>query len=355
MKIPPISLIIKDFESLKNRVKLLTSKEVSEIILMQTIEGHAHNGHGEFNGRKFVDTTLNDIVFALGYDQFAIRNARQGLIDEIYNFVNRLLNGEKIFRLINNKGEPILRVPIFKDLEINSKDVLLGLYLGGLMDDYDTRKEVEKIYNIEIGGGRNYLVDFEVMEKLNIDAEYLAHEDNEDKMEYYRNVGMLLDIKEDDYEKFLFHPSIRFQYIRHKKGTGVSDDLAVLFGGKLYSKSVALGLYLADSIDTLDKYVTKFYEQDYKLAKIIEESGILTINKEEIYKFLYLITNPYKDYPDSSQRYFLEINDKYNITPLEAHLMFIDNFKPPEFEVAFERESNYVLYNYVEEKLKSVW
>jgi len=354
MKIPPVGLIIKDFESLKKKVKLLTSLEVSEIILMQTIEGHAHNGHGEFNGKKFVDTTMNDIVFALGLDQFAIRNARQGLIDEIYDFTDRVIKGEKINRLLNKNGEPLLRVPIFNNIEIEPKDVLIGLYLGGHMDDYDTRKEVEKIYNIEIGGGKNYLVDFKVMEELNIDGEYLAHENNEDKMEYYKKVGMLLDINEDDYEKFLYHPSIRFQYIRQKKGAGVSDDLAVIFGGKLFTESVALGVYLADAIDTLDKYTTKFYEQDYNLAKIIEQSGIIKVSKEDLYKFVYLITNPYKDYPDSSQRYFLEINEKYNITPLESHLMFIEGLKPPEFEVAFERESNYVIYNYVEEKLKSV-
>lgn len=354
MKIPPVGLIIKDFESLKKKVKLLTSLEVSEIILMQTIEGHAHNGHGEFNGKKFVDTTMNDIVFALGLDQFAIRNARQGLIDEIYDFTDRVIKGEKINRLLNKNGEPLLRVPIFNNIEIEPKDVLIGLYLGGHMDDYDTRKEVEKIYNIEIGGGKNYLVDFKVMEELNIDGEYLAHENNEDKMEYYKKVGMLLDINEDDYEKFLYHPSIRFQYIRQKKGAGVSDDLAVIFGGKLFTESVALGVYLADAIDTLDKYTTKFYEQDYNLAKIIEQSGIIKVSKEDLYKFIYLITNPYKDYPDSSQRYFLEINEKYNITPLESHLMFIEGLKPPEFEVAFERESNYVIYNYVEEKLKSV-
>ena len=354
MKIPPVGLIIKDFESLKKKVKLLTSLEVSEIILMQTIEGHAHNGHGEFNGKKFVDTTMNDIVFALGLDQFAIRNARQGLIDEIYDFTDRVIKGEKINRLLNKNGEPLLRVPIFNNIEIEPKDVLIGLYLGGHMDDYDTRKEVEKIYNIEIGGGKNYLVDFKVMEELNIDGEYLAHENNEDKMEYYKKVGMLLDINEDDYEKFLYHPSIRFQYIRQKKGAGVSDDLAVIFGGKLFTESVALGVYLADAIDTLDKYTTKFYEQDYNLAKIIEQSGIIKVSKEDLYKFIYLITNPYKDYPDSSQRYFLEINEKYNITPLESHLMFIEGLKPPEFEVAFERKSNYVIYNYVEEKLKSV-
>lgn len=354
MKIPPINLIRKDFESLKEKVKLRTSREVSDLILMQTIEGHAHNGHGEFSGKKFVDTTMNDIVFALGFDAYAIRSARQSLIDEIYDFVERVINKENINKLQNKKGEAILRVPIFNEIEVESKDVLLGLYLGGLMDNYETRREVEKIYGIKIGGGKPYLVDFSLFENLNIDGEYLAHEENEEKIEYYKEIGLIINFDEKNYSIFLGHPSIRFQYIRHKKGFGVSDDLAVLFGGKLYSKSVALGIYLADAIDTLDKYSLKFTEQDFELAKKIEESGILNIEKDEVFKFIYLITNPTKDYPDSSQRYFLEINEKYNITSIEAHLMFIEGKNPPEFEIAFERISNYEVYEYVINKLKSV-
>lgn len=354
MKIPPVNLIRKDFESLKEKVRLRTSKEVSDLILMQTIEGHAHNGHGEFSGKKFVDTTMNDIVFALGFDAYVIRSARQSLIDEIYDFVDRVISGEKLFKLQNRENEPILRVPLFNEIEIDSKDVLVGLYLGGFMDDYETRKEAEKIYGINVGGGKPYLVDFSVLENLDIDGEYLAHEDNEDKIPYYKEIGLIIDYDEKAPSIFLEHPSIRFQYIRHKKGSGVSDDLAVLFGGKLYSKSTALGVYLADAIDTLDKFSLKFKEQDTELAKKIEESGIVKISKEEVYKFIYLISNPKKDYPDSSQRYFLEINEKYNITSLEAHLIFIEGGSPPEFEIAFERESNYMVYEYVINKLKSV-
>lgn len=354
MKVPPFDLIRRDFEALKKKVRLFTSKEVSELILIQSIEGHAHNGHGEFNGKKFVDTTMNDIVYALNYDQFAIRSARQSLIDEIYEFVNRVINDEKLDRLLNKNGEPILRVPLFNSLKVDADDVLYGLVLGGFMDDYETRKEVERLYNIDIGGGKNYLVDFNVMEKIGIDGEYLAHESNEDFIELYKDKGLILEFSENRYNEFLLHPSIRFQYIRHKRGVGVSDDLAVIVAGKLYSKSVALGVYFADAIDTFDKYTTKFIEQDYELAKLILNSGKVKVNMDDVYKFIYLIKNPYNNFPDSSQRYFLEINEKYNITSLEAHLMFIDGLNPPEFEVAFERESNYKIYNYVLDLIKNV-
>jgi len=355
MKIAPKELVRRDFEHLKKTVKLFTSKEIEELLFIQSIEGHAHNGHSEFHGKKFVDTTINDIVYLLGYDAFAIRSSRQALIDEIYEFVERVIAGENVTKLISKDGEPILRVPLFNEMEINAKEVLLGLYLGGLMDDYPTRKKVEEKYRINIGGGKNYLVDFEVMERMDLDGEILAHGEHEDKIEIYRKNGLIIEIEEDEKEKFLAHPSIRFQYIRHKKGNGVSDDLGMLMGGKLFhSISVALGVFLADAIDTFDKYSLKFVEQDFELSQRIKESGIIDVPEDDIFKFISLITNPTKDFPDSSQRYFLEINREKKITCLEAHLMYLRGETPPQIDIAFERVPNTELYEYVDEKLKGV-
>jgi len=355
MKVAPRELVKRDFEHLKKTLKLFTSKEVEELLFIQTIEGHAHNGHSEFHGKKFVDTTINDIVYLLGYDAFAIRSSRQALIDEIYEFVERVIAGEKVTKLITKDGDPLLRVPLFKEIEINPRDVLIGLYLGGLMDDYPTRKKAEEKYRINIGGGKNYLVDFEVMERMNLDGEILAHGEHEDKIEIYKKNGLIIEIEDDEKERFLAHPSIRFQYIRHKKGNGVSDDLGMLMGGKLFhSISVALGVFLADAIDTFDKYSLKFVEQDFELSQRIKESGVIDIPEEDVMKFIYLITNPTKDFPDSSQRYFLEINKEKNITCLETHLMYLRGETPPQIDIAFERVPNTEVYKYVDEKLKSV-
>lgn len=355
MKVAPKELVKRDFEHLKKTLKLLTSKGVEELLFIQSIEGHAHNGHGEFHGKKFVDTTINDIVYLLGYDAFAVRSSRQGLIDEIYEFVDRVIKGERVNKLITREGNPILRVPIFNEIEIEPKEVLIGLYLGGLMDDYPTRKRVEERFKITIGGGKNYLVDFEVMERMNLDGEILAHEEHEDRIDFYKKEGLIIDIGEDEKEEFLNHPSIRFQYIRHKKGNGVSDDLGMLVAGKIFnSTSVALGIYLADAIDTFDKYSLKFVEQDFELAQIIKESGIVNIEEDRMLKFISLIVNPEKDFPDSSQRYFLEINREKNVTCLETHLMYLEGKEPPKIDIAFERVPNTELYAYTDKLLKGV-
>ncbi len=352
MKIAPRELIWKDFRKIQKEHDLLTSPEVEDLLFMQTIEGHAHNGHGEFDGKKFVDTTIDDIVIALGRDSFIVRSSRQLLIDEICEFARSVMKGEKRRFLVNRIGEPLMRVPLFLELEIDPDDVLRGLYLGGFMDDFETRKLTNQKFNINMGGGKPYLIDMNVMEKMNLDGELLAHGDHEDKLEEYREKGLIVDPTNVD---FLKHTYIRFQYIRHEKGLGVSDDLAMLVAGKLYSKSTALGAYLADAIDTLDKFSLRFFEQDENLAEEIEKNfKNLKLTRDDVLNFIRLIAIPEgkeEEIPDSSQRYFLEINREYGISTLESHLRYLDNAPYPEFKIAFERISNVTLYNYVDKLL----
>jgi len=103
MKIAPRELIWKDFRKIQKEHDLLTSPEVEDLLFMQTIEGHSHNGDGAFEGRKFVDTTIDDIVIALGRDSFIVRSSRQLLIDEIYEFARSVMKGEKRKYLVNKK------------------------------------------------------------------------------------------------------------------------------------------------------------------------------------------------------------------------------------------------------------
>ncbi|MGC8721887.1 MAG: hypothetical protein ACP5SB_04830, partial [Caldisericaceae bacterium] len=345
MKIAPKELVWKDFKRLQREVELKTEPMVEDLLFMQTIEGHSHNGDGAFNGDKYVDTTINDIVEILGRDTFIVRAERQMLIDEIYEFANRIIKGEELRHLVNANGEPLMRCPLFLKWEIEPKEVLKGLYLGGLMDDFETRKKVNEKYKTNLGGGKPYLVDMRVMEKLGLNGEMLAHGDHEDKLDEYRKEGLIIDPSNVD---FLRHSDIRFQYIRHKKGLGVSDDLAIIMGGLLYNTSVAFGAYLADAIDTLDKFALKFIEQDDYLSNLIANSFKgLNISDEEVYKYIYLISIPEdkeKYVPDSSQRYFLEIDKEAQITTLESHYNFLKGLPIVPFKIAYERILNTVLY-----------
>jgi hypothetical protein len=352
MKIAPRELIWKDFRKMQKEHDLYTSPEVEDLLFMQTIEGHSHNGDGAFEGKKFVDTTIDDIVIALGRDSFIVRSSRQLLIDEIYEYARAVMNGERRTHLVNKKGEPLMRCPLFLEIEVDPYSVLRGLYLGGFMDDFETRKLANMKFNLNMGGGKPYLVDMHVMEKLGLDGEQLAHGDHEDKLDEYRRVGLIIDPSNVD---FLKHSYIRFQYIRHKKGLGVSDDLAVLVAGKLYNISAGLGAYLADAIDTLDKFSLHFYEQDEALATEIEKNfKNLNLTRDDVLNFIRLIAIPEgmeSDIPDSSQRYFLEINKDANMTTLESHIRYLEGLPYPQFKIAYERIYNTDLYRYLEKIL----
>ncbi len=352
MKVAARRLIWQDFKRMHKEEDLLTEPEIEDLLFMQTIEGHSHNGDGAFRGDKFVNTTMNDITEALGRDIFVVRSARQFIIDEIYEYTERILDGENINHLVNRHGEPLMRCPLFLQWDVNPKDVLRGLYLGGLMDDFSVRKRVNEKFHINMGGGKPYLIDFRIMERMGLDGEILAHGDHEDKLDEYRKRGLIIDPTNVDY---LRHSDIRFQYIRHRKGLGVSDDAAMVVGGLLYNLSVGLGAYLADAIDTLDKFSMKFIEQDDKLAHIIKkEFNELNIQEEEALSFIYLISIPENmsgKIPDSSQRYFLQIDKETNITALESHYRFLTGQPYPYFKISYERVTNEEFYKYIKKRV----
>ena len=64
---PPI-ILREDFLALDAKTTLRCSHDVEQLILMQSIEGHAHEGHGLFYGRKYPNTTIDDIARSLRLD-----------------------------------------------------------------------------------------------------------------------------------------------------------------------------------------------------------------------------------------------------------------------------------------------
>ena len=181
-KIAPSELIQQDFRNLRTSERLYTIPRVEELIFMQSIEGRAHNGAGSFNKRFYVNTTIDDVVSALGKSPKVVKAKRQELIDEIVEFVDSVLAEDPRERLVTKSGRPILGIPQFKERTVNYHDVLKGLYLGGLRDDPEIRKKAQGLYKINIGYGKCYLVNTRVMEELGLDGEILAHQENEDNI-----------------------------------------------------------------------------------------------------------------------------------------------------------------------------
>ncbi len=354
-KIAPKELIQQDFRNLKTQERLYTIPRVEDLVFMQSIEGRAHNGAGIFNKRFFVNTTMEDIVGALGRSAKVVKSKRQELIDEIVEYVDSVFADDPRERLVTKNGRPLLGIPQFKERTVNYHDILKGLYLGGLRDDPDIRKKTQGLYSINIGYGKCYLVNTRIMEEMGLDGEQLAHQENEDRINYFRSCGLIVD---DVKPKHSASKYIKYLYIRHHVGPGQSDDGALVASGMLYNVDVALGVFLADAIDTLDKYVNIYRDQDKELALYIKEKyPFLELDEKDVYELAYLAAIPAErvdEIPDSSLRYLLAIDQETGQSTLETHLNFIEGKPFIPIAISYKRILISHLYDFVREKLKSI-
>lgn len=356
MRLPhvaPKELVRADYEVLSSYEHLDTTPEIQDLLFIQSLEGRAHNGAGVFNKRTYVNTTIDDVVKALERDPEAIKERRQLLIDEIVHFAEEVMDGAKHDKLLNPQGEPLLGMNLFKDRHVNARDVLRGLYLGGLRDNPDIRKEAEKIYRVKIGGGRCYVVDIQTMIDMKLDGERLAHDPHEGEIDHFIEKGLIVKTEgEADPE------TQRYFYIRHRQGPGQSDDAAFIMAGILYNADVALGVFLADIIDTLEKYAPVYRDQDGNLSFLIARGfKDLRMTLDDVYELASLAAIPEAEeltVPDSSLRYLLSIDSKVQRCAFKSHLDFIEGKPVVPLLVSFKRILSTHFYEYINRRLINV-
>ena len=351
--VAPKELIQSDYEVLRSYEKLHTSKEIEELLLIQSIEGRAHNGSGVFNKRTYVNTAIDDVVRALDKDPELIKRRRQAVIDDIVAFVTDVIHGEKRDRLVNDNGDPFVGIPLFRDLKVNARDIVRGIYMGGLRDNPDIRKEAERIYQTKIGGGKCYIIDIKTMLEMNLDGERLAHEAHADQIEEFTRRGLILDTEGIADPKFQ-----RYFYIRHRLGPGQSDDAALIMAGILYNFDVALGVFLADAIDTFEKYAPVYRDQDQQLSFMIARGfKDLGISMEDVYELASLSAIPEAEehmVPDSSIRYLLSMDERSQSCAFLTHLDFVMGRPVAPLPISFKRILSTQFYDYINRRLVNV-
>ena len=319
----PFVLIREDFQRMLYTMRLRTTERAAENILMQSCEGHAQMGHGAFSGRRFPNTEMDDIVRALGRNPAIVAEQRQDLIDEVVDWVDLALERKAPATLVNENGDGLIGCGLLRHIDVDPPDVLRGLYLGGIRDDSEIRAQVERQFGIRIGGGTSRFVDTEVMEEMGLNGDALARGSHADKIDAYKSQGLIVDdpgpAGRDD--------RIRYMYVRERVGGGASDDAAILVGGKRYNLSVALGVFLADAIDTIEKFVVDYADQDDDLARHIERNfPDLNLSIEDLYRMVWInAVPPGQDdtVPDSSLRHLLQIDKDTDQTALESHLAYV--------------------------------
>ncbi|HZO87861.1 MAG TPA: hypothetical protein VFB38_05935 [Chthonomonadaceae bacterium] len=348
--VAPADLLRADFKFLDERDTLRTTWADEQLILLPSVQSHAHEGHGIFNGRRYTNTSEDDVARALRLDPAAVKEARQSLIDEIADYADRALSGNPPAHLLTAREEPLLGMSTLRYLQVQAADVLRGLYLGGLRDKAEIRHEVEQQTGVQMGGGKCYLVDRNVMARLGLDGDKLAHGAWADKIAEFKQNGLIVgqDRKDD--------PNVIYQYIRYWPGPGASDDAAIVAAGFRWGVGVAVGVFLADAIDTLEKYVPVYSDQDARIAETIEgRFADLNLSREDARQLtLWAAALDTSDYqvPDSSLRHLLAVDRKVDLCAAESHLLTVMGVPCPTIGLGHERTSSHRFYDYVRKRME---
>ena len=344
-RVAPPDQLRQDFAALEAGTLLRCTHEVEQILLMQSIEGHAHAGHGQFHGKTYPNTTVNDVARAIRFDPGAVKAERQELIDEIVDFIDRAIAGEDLHTASNELGEPLLRCSVLRFIPIEPKQVLRGFYMGGLRDSVGVRSLANERYGVTMGYGECRLVDQEVLRRLGLNGFDLARKAHEDDIGEFERAG-LFSSEPDGH--------VAYMYVRHRVGPGASDDSAILMAGKMLGVSGAVGCFLADAIDTLEKYVPVYSDQDEEISEHIELNfKDLELTRDDAVDLAYLCAIPHEmqgDIPDSSLRHLLQVDRKVDQSAIESHLAHVAG-RPYSGMVLDHGEcTNLELYEYIDSR-----
>lgn len=345
--VAPAELLEQDFRILDGRETLRCAWRTEQNLLIQSVIGHAHEGHGLFRGRRFPNTTMDDIARALRLDPQAVRRERQELIDGVREYVDGVLAGGDGNYLTDKTGRPLLSMGTLPCFAVDGPGVLRGLYLGGLRDDSGVRLGAEARYGLRIGGGESYIISLPVMDDAGLDGDKLAHEDHDEAaLQHFRDIGLIVADDGPDSD------DTAYQYIRHRRGCGTSDDACIVLCGLLHGFSAGVGAFLADAIDTLEKYVPVFGGQDGAIAARIErEFADLNLTPADAQDIAYLCADESGDVPDSSLRHLLSVDRRHDQCAIEAHLLYLLGRPHARLGLSHRRSPNTELYRYCESRL----
>ena len=347
--IAPADSLQREFRMLQDREVLRTTIAVETMIFVQSLAGRAHEGHGTFAGQRFVDTDEDDVARALRLDRVATREARQALVEEVVRFAERVLAGEAPRYLLAESGAPLFGIGTLRAFPVHPVEVLVGLYLGGMRDTQEIRLAAEARFGVTIGTGKHYCVDRSAATAAGLTGEDLARGEYGQQIEALRRQGIVVD------ERPRWDNDITYTYIRHHRGPGASDDAAIVIAGLRYGASVAAGVFLADVIDTLEKYVPpeRYGDQDADLARrIAAEWRGLPVGPREAEELAYLaVGGDERRVPDSSLRHLLQIDRAVDQCAAEAHLLTAAGMECAPIGLGHRRAPSRSFYELLERRL----
>ena len=377
-------LVKKDLRKMVDNTDLDVEDPVVRILLVQSVLGHAQNGHCEFRGDIisgergeirnrasyiYPHATIPHIIAAAGLDPEQTKLDRQTLVDNVYQWVYQALEGKP--NRLTLKNEPLLGVNFLRDYHVDPTIALKGMVLAGYMDKFQSRMATLEHFNhralngseLRIGGGETYLVDPNILILSGFDYDSLANiEHNDDAIRYLRALELIVDSKAKHAES---------AFIRRKEGPGTSDDLAFLVIGAMYGQqnikdgiSAMLGAFVVDAVDTYDKCVMYPAEKglDEALADYIQEMwdkehGQPLVSPQEIRTVIYLSAkhNVPKVRVSSSHRRLIQYHgDEIYRPTLQSHIAHLKGEETGDFKVGFGRMESKNFYKLATQRLEKL-
>ena len=282
-----------------------------------------------------------------------LKTERQKLINDFLGWLEYVLGNTSKDRLVNNRGEALFALSAISKYKIDYKLVLKGLYIWSAINRQEVIEKAEEKYKTDIGFGSHYLVDMQQLAKNGINADDLEHFNHDDMVKFYRDINLITN-----QEKVWKEPEgkIKFLFIRHSLGAGISPDLAIMLAGALYGRDAALGIVLAQALDTLSKYVHQYNDYMDDIHRDIKRKFTeLDISEDEILSFLDLVVLPddkNRDVvPQSSLLDLFTLDIKTGLTPFEAYLAFIGSKPLVPIIIGTNRISSLDFFRYVNQML----
>ena len=372
------NLVGTDLSSMVEKLDLDINDPVVRILLVQSVLGHAQNGHGKFSSSNselertvyiYPHATIPHIIKAAGMSVTKTKRERQHLIDNVFSWVDAALDKKPTRLTLRN--EPLLGVRSLRDYHVDCEYTLKGMVLAGLMDNYDSRRATLTHFNsssltnreMNIGGGETYLVDPKMLYLAGLDYDFLAsHEHDEEKLLFLKELGIIVSPKTRKAES---------AFVRRKKGPGTSDDLAFIIIGKMYGQkdielgiSAMLGAFVVDAVDTYDKCVSYPAEKglDEQIAHYIQEQwqrmyGQPLVTDAELRTLIYLSAkdNTPRVGVSSSHRRLVQLcGDKYYRPTILSHIAFVEGENTGKFKVGFGGMDSEVFYSRATSRLQNL-
>ncbi len=245
---------------------------------------------------------------------------------------------------VNTDGEPLLRCGSLRNVPIDAIGVMKGLYTGGLRDGPEVRRLANQRYGVQMGYGECHLIDQEVLHRLGMDGCDLARKGHEQEIQRFQDAGLFAHNGDGH---------IAYMYVRYKEGPGASDDAAIVMAGKLWGLSAAVGGFLADAVDTLEKYVPEYSDQDSEIAELVADHAGLTIDDAVDLAYLCAIPEEMEhNLPDDSLRHMLQIDRKEDQCAIESHLAFVSGAPYSRMVLDHGESTNVEFYDYIDRRFR---